>query len=71
MSTEPDVIKSLKSKLADLTYILFTIGKELKLIIQKSDDEKVKEGLNHVVSALQDSNSEVIRLYHAIKSNEA
>lgn len=71
MSTEPDVIKSLKSKLADLTYILFTIGKELKLIIQKSDDEKVKEDLNHVVSALQDSNSEVIRLYHAIKSNEA
>lgn len=68
---ESDVIKLLKSKLADLTYILFTIGKELKLIIQKSDDEKVKEDLNQVVSALQDSNSEVIRLYHAIKSNEA
>ena len=71
MSMESDVIKSLKSNLADLTYILFTIGKELKLIIQKSDDEKVKENLNHVVSALQDSNSEVIRLYYAIKSNEA
>lgn len=68
---ESDVIKSLKSKLADLTYILFTIGKELKLIIQKSDDEKVKEDLNRTVSALQDSNSEVIRLYHAIQSNEA
>lgn len=71
MSTEPDVIKSLKSNLADLTYILFTIGKELKLIIQKTHDEKVKEGLNRVVSVLQDSNSDVIRLYHTIKSNEA
>lgn len=71
MSTESDVIKSLKSNLADLTYILFTIGKELKLIIQKTHDEKVKEGLNRVVSALQDSNSDVIRLYHTIKSNEA
>ena len=71
MSTEPDVIKSLKSNLADLTYILFTIGKELKLIIQKTHDEKVKVGLNRVVSALQDSNSDVIRLYHTIKSNEA
>lgn len=71
MSTEPDVIKSLKSNLADLTYILFSIGKELKLIIQKTHDEKVKEGLNRVVSALQDSNSDVIRLYHTIKSNEA
>lgn len=70
MSMESDVIKSLKSKLADLTYILFTIGKELKLIIQKSDDEKVKEDLNRVVSALQDSNSDVIRLYHVIQSNE-
>ena len=71
MSTESDVIESLKSKLADLTYILFTIGKELKLIIQKSDDERVKEALTRMVSALQDSNSDVIRLYHAIKSNES
>ena len=68
---ESDVMKSLKLKLADLTYILFTIGKELKLIIQKSDDEKVKESLNRVVLALQDSNSDVIRLYHTLKSNEA
>ena len=70
MNMESDVMKSLKSKLADLTYILFTIGKELKLIIQKSDDEKVKEELNRVVSVLQDSNSDVIRLYHVVKSNE-
>ena len=67
---EHDIIKSLESKLADLTYILFTIGKEFDLIAQKTDDEKIKEDLSRVMSALQDSNSDVIRLYHAIKSNE-
>lgn len=70
MSMESDVIKSLKLRLTDLTYILFTIEKEFSLIIQKSDDKKVKEDLSRVVSALRDSNSEVIRLYHAINSNE-
>lgn len=70
MSMEHDIIKSLESKLADLTYILFTIGKEFDLIAQKTDDEKIKEDLSRVMSALQDSNSDVIRLYHAIKSNE-
>lgn len=67
---ELDVIKSLKSKLADLTYILFIMGKEFELITQKISDEKVKESLNRAMAALQDSNSDVIRLYHAIKSNE-
>lgn len=70
MSVKPVIIKSLESKLADLTYILFTIGKEFELISQKTNDEKVTEGLNRVMTALQDSNGDVIRLYHAIKSNE-
>ncbi len=65
-----DVIKSLQSKLADLTYILFVIGKELELISQKSGDEKVKDNLCQIVSALHDSNNNVIKLFHEIKSNE-
>lgn len=66
-----NVIKSLESKLADLTYILFIIGKEFELIAQKNNDGKVKENLNRVMSVLRDSNSDVIRLYHVVKSNEA
>lgn len=65
-----DAIKSLKSSLADLTYVLFVIGKEFSLIIQQTKDEQVNNKLHQVVSSLQDSNSEVIRLYHEIQSNE-
>lgn len=66
-----DAIKSLKSSLADLTYILFTIGKEFDLIIKQTEDNRINEDLRQVISSLQDSNSEVIRLYHEIQSNEA
>lgn len=65
-----DVIKTLKSNLADLTYILFTIGKEFDLMIQKSEDEKHKNKVRQIISALQESNSEVIKLYHEIKLHE-
>ena len=34
MSVKPVIIKSLESKLADLTYILFTIGKEFERLGQ-------------------------------------
>ena len=40
-----DAINSLKSNLADLTYILFVLGKELELIIENSEDKKVNENL--------------------------
>lgn len=66
-----DVIKSLQSRLADLTYILYVMGKEFELIIEKSDDEKVKTDLRKATTALQDSNSEVIKLYHEVKSHES
>lgn len=65
-----DIIKSLKSKLSDLTYVLFIIGKELELVIQHSEDEKVNDELRQVISSLKDSNSNVIKLFHEIKSNE-
>ena len=65
-----EVINTLKSSLADLTYIIFVMGKEFDLIIQNSDDEKVKNKLHQTILALQDSNNEVIKLYHEIKSNE-
>lgn len=65
-----DAINSLKSNLADLTYILFVIGREFDLIIQKTEDEKVKDELRQVISTLQDSNNDVIKLYHEIKTNE-
>lgn len=67
---ETDVINSLKSNLADLTYILFVFGKELELIIENSKDQKVNEDLRQTISALQDSNSEVIKLYHEINAHE-
>lgn len=66
-----DAINSLKSNLADLTYILFVFGKELELIIENSEDRKVNENLRQTISALQDSNGEVIKLYHEISSHEA
>lgn len=66
-----DAIKSLKANLADLTYILFVIGKEFDLMNQKTEDKKVKDELHQTIAALQDSNNEVIKLYHEIKSNEA
>lgn len=65
-----DVIKSLKSSLADLTYVLFIIGKEIGLIIENSDDENVNNELRRTILALQDSNSNVIKLYHEISTNE-
>ncbi len=65
-----DVIKLLQSKLADLTYILYVMGKEFELIIEKSDDEKVKTDLQKATIAMQDSNSEVIKLYHELKFHE-
>lgn len=70
MTMGTDVIKSLQSKLADLTYTLFVIRNEFEQIIQKSDDNKVKEELGKLVAALKDSNDNVIRLFHVIKSNE-
>ncbi len=68
---EIDIIKSLKSNLADLTYILFIIGKEFELLIQNSEDDKVNDNLRQAISALQDSNSDVIRLYHELSTHEA
>ena len=65
-----EVINTLQSSLADLTYIFFVMRKEFDLIIQNSDDEKVKNKLQQTILALQDSNNEVIKLYHEIKSNE-
>lgn len=65
-----DAIKSLKSSLADLTYVLFVIGKEFELMIENSDDEKIIDELRQTKSALQDSNSSVIKLYHEISTNE-
>ena len=65
-----DAIYSLKSNLADLTYILFVFGKELELIIENSEDQKVNENLCQTISTLQDSNSEVIKLYHEISAHE-
>lgn len=69
MKTE--VINTLKSSLSDLTYILFVMGKEFDLMIQNSDDKKVKNKLHQTILALQDSNNEIIKLYHKVKSNEA
>lgn len=65
-----DAIQSLKSNLADLTYILFVFGKELELIIENSEDKKVYENLRQTISTLQDSNNEVIKLYHKISTHE-
>lgn len=65
-----DAINSLKSNLADLTYILFVLGKELELIIENSEDQKVNENLCQTISTLQDSNREVIKLYHEINEHE-
>ena len=65
-----ETIKSLKSTLADLTYILYVIGKEIELIIEHSEDEKANEELFKTTSILQDSNNSVIRLYHEIDTHE-
>lgn len=67
---EIDAVKSLKSNLADLTYVLFVIGKELELIIENTEDKEVNENLRQTISTLQDSNSEVIQLYHEISTHE-
>lgn len=67
---EIDAIKSLKSNLADLTYVLFVIGKEFELIIENSEDEKVNDSLRQTISALQDSNRDVIKLYYEISTHE-
>ncbi len=67
---DDNIIKSLKSNLADLTYILFVIRKEFEQIIETSDDEKTNENLRKTTSALQESNNNVIRLYHEINKNE-
>lgn len=61
-----DIIKSLKSRLADLTYILFVISKEFELLIQHDESHE----LHKVISDLKDSNNEVIRLYHEIQKYE-
>lgn len=66
-----DVIKSLKSNLVDLTCVLFVIGKELELVLRNTDDQKVKNDLNQALSALNDANGNVIRLFHKINLNEA
>lgn len=65
-----DAIKSLKANLADLTYILFVFGKELELIIENSEDKKVNDNLRQTISILQDSNRDVIKLYHEICTHE-
>lgn len=67
---ESDVIKSLKSRLADLTYILFVIGKEFELLTQHTNGEQVSHELHKVITDLKESNNEVIRLYHEILKNE-
>ena len=54
-----------------IVYIIASNAKKITFrYLDALDDEKVKEDLNRVVSALQDSNSDVIRLYHVIQSNE-
>ena len=65
-----DVIKSLKSKIADLTYILFVISKEFELLIQHNNREQANRELHNVITDLRESNNEVIRLYHEILKNE-
>ena len=65
-----DAIYSLKSNLADLTYILFVFGKELELIIENSENQKVNENLCQTISTLQDSNREFIKLYNEISAHE-
>ena len=67
---KPDAINDLKSNLADLTYILHVIGKEFELIVQNTDDEKTKIKVEQTMSTLQDSNAEVVKLYHEINTNE-
>lgn len=67
---ESDVIKSLKSKLAEMTYLLHVMGKELELIIQNSKDENAIAHLQKVVDSLRDSNSDVIKFYHEIRKQE-
>lgn len=66
-----DVIKSLKSKLADLTCTFFVIGKEFELLIQRNEDDQVKQELREIIAELRDSNNEVIRLYHEIQMHES
>lgn len=65
-----DVIKSLKSKIADLTYILFVISKEFELLIQHNEGDQVSHELHNVITDLKESNNEVIRLHHEIQKNE-
>ena len=65
-----DVIKSLKSKIADLTYILFVISKEFELLIQHNNGEQANRELHNVITDVRESNNEVIRLYHEILKNE-
>ncbi len=65
-----DVIKSLKSRLAELTYILFVISKEFEILIQHNEEDQVSHELHNVISDLKDSNNEVIRLYHEIQKYE-
>lgn len=65
-----DVIKSLKSKIADLTYILFVISKEFELLIQHNNGGQANRELHNVITDLRESNNEVIRLYHKILKNE-
>ena len=70
MTMGSDTVKSLKSNLADLTYILFVLGKEFELIIENSEDEKANDNLRQTISALQDSNKDVIKLYHELNTHE-
>ncbi len=65
-----DVIKKLESTIADLSYVLFVIRKEFELMDQRIDDKNIKMKLSQVMSAMQDSNNEVIKLYHGIKTHE-
>lgn len=65
-----EVINSLKSNLADLTYILFVVRKEFELIVRNTEDGKMQNELCQAISALKDSNNDIIKLYHEIKSNE-
>ena len=67
---ESDVIKSLKARLADLTYILFVIGKEFELLTQYNAGDQVSRELHKAISDLKESNNEVIRLYHEIQKHE-
>ena len=65
-----DVIKSLKSIIADLTYVLFIISKEFELLIQHSNGEQISHELHSVIADLKESNNEIIRLYHEIQKYE-